>query len=115
MKFPDKDEFLQLFGIQPIEEDPSVALCRYRLHSKSNNLELDLSFSAIQESFQVLLYLGEQQVVNFVSERTTQIELYRDSRESGLRVHFDVAGAAAEAIVTLEPEIKCRWWLIRTE
>lgn len=92
-----------------------MALCRYRFNSKSNGLELDISFSAIQESFQILLYCGGQEVVNFVSERTTKMELYRDSSGSGLRVHFEVSGVQAEAIVTLEPTIKCRWWLIRTE
>lgn len=115
MNFPEKDEFLQVFGMEPVEEDASIALCRYRVHSESSNLDLLLSFSAVQESFEVVLYCARQEVINFVSERTTKIELYRDSSGAGVRAYFDVSGVQAEAIVTLEPEIKCRWWLIRTE
>jgi hypothetical protein len=29
MKFPSTGEFLEAFGIEPIEEDPSMAYCRY--------------------------------------------------------------------------------------
>ena len=115
MVFPDKDQFLQAFGIEPMEEDPSLALCRYKVRSDERDLELLITFSAVQKTFELLLYCSGHEVINLVSERTTKIELYRDSSGDGVRACFDIDGAQAEAIVTLAPEIKCRWWLIRAE
>lgn len=115
MRFPNKDEVFQEFGIEPIEEDPSLALCRYKFHSREFNLDLLVTFSAVQESFEVIVFCLGQEIINIVSERTEKVELYRDSTGRGLRASFEISGMQAEAVVILEPKVSCRWWLIKNE
>lgn len=55
MDFPSTVDFLAAFGIEPVEEDPCMAYCRYVKQSKDRLHELDISFSAVAESFQVVL------------------------------------------------------------
>jgi hypothetical protein len=55
MEFPDTFEFLEEFGIKPLEEYPSMAYLRYVKQSKDGGHELDISFSAVVKSFQVVM------------------------------------------------------------
>ena len=54
MEFPSTSDFLEEFGIEPVEVDPTLALCRYTKKSKNSELEVDISFSAVMRSFQVV-------------------------------------------------------------
>lgn len=114
MKFPGKFEFLDAFGIEPTEEDPSLAYCRYLKESSSDGCEIEISFSGVAESFQIVLRINERELINISSEKVNTIEIYSDKTGAGLRVIFDLAGAQAEALVTLEPDLHCHWWLLRT-
>ncbi|NWA29217.1 hypothetical protein HX866_30465 [Pseudomonas gingeri] len=113
MKFPSVNDFLEEFGIEPVEVDPNLALCRYVQKSQSGGLEIDVSFSAVMESFQVVLRLANQEVANISSENVKFIELVRDSAGAGVRVIFDICETKSEARITFEPEISCRWWILR--
>ncbi|MFJ9992746.1 hypothetical protein [Pseudomonas putida] len=113
MKFPSEDDFLEEFGIEPIEVDQSLALCRYKVESKNSDLELDFSFSAVMESFQVVLKLAKQELAIISSENVKSIEVVRDSSEAGVRVVFDICDSISEAVVTFEPDLNCRWWTLR--
>jgi len=69
MEFPSTFDFLETFGIEPIEEDPSMAYCRYVKRSSDGRLELDMSFSAVADSFQVVLRCDGKKVMAVSSER----------------------------------------------
>lgn len=113
MEFPSENDFLEEFGIEPIEVDPSLALCRYTMKSKNSDLELDFSFSAVMESFQVVLRLSMQELAVFSSENVKSIDVVRDSSEAGVRVVFDICDSISEARVIFEPNLSCRWWTLR--
>lgn len=113
MIFPGKEEFLREFGLEPVEEDSSMALCRYRVRSERRGLEIDISFSAVLESFEVVVYCNGYEIASLVSERVNKIEMRNDSSGSGIRAVFDIQGVRSEAVVNFEPEIACRWWAIR--
>lgn len=38
MEFPSTSDFLEEFGIEPVEIDPTLALCRYTKKSKNSEL-----------------------------------------------------------------------------
>lgn len=113
MEFPSANDFLEEFGIEPVEVDPGLALCRYTKKSKNSELEVDISFSAVMASFQVVLRLAMQELAIISSENVKSIELVRDSSGAGIRVVFDICESISEARVIFEPEVSCRWWTLR--
>lgn len=113
MEFPSTNDFLEEFGIEPIEVDPSLALCRYIKKSTNSELEVDISFSAVMASFQVVLRLAMQEVAIISSENVKSIELVRNSSGAGVHVVFDICESISEARVIFEPEVSCRWWTLR--
>lgn len=113
MKFPDATDFLMEFGIEPVELDPSLSLCRYITKSHSSELEVDFSFSAVMGSFQVVLRLAEQELAIISSESVKIIELFRDDAGAGVHVVFEICNSTSEAWVMLEPDVSCRWWTLR--
>ncbi|WP_081337524.1 MULTISPECIES: hypothetical protein [Pseudomonas putida group] len=113
MEFPSEDDFLEEFGIEPVEVDPGLALCRYTIKSRNSDLELDISFSAVMKSFQVVLKLTMQELAVISSENVESIEVVRDGSVAGVRVVFDVCDSVSEARVIFEPDLSCRWWTLR--
>ena len=113
MEFPSTVDFLETFGIEPIEEDPSMAYYRYVKQSNDGRQELDISFSAVSESFQVVLRCGGKEAMTVSSEKVRLVELRRDHSGSGVHVVFDVRDGTSEAAVTLEPDLHCHWWTLR--
>ncbi|WP_323115089.1 hypothetical protein [Pseudomonas guariconensis] len=113
MEFPSEDDFLEEFGIEPVEVDPGLALCRYTIKSRNSDLELDISFSAVMKSFQVVLKLTMQELAVISSENVESIEVVRDGSVAGVRVVFDVCDSISEARVIFEPDLSCRWWTLR--
>lgn len=115
MDFPSTDEFLEMFGIEPIEEDPSMAYCRYVKVSPGGEVEIDFSFSAASESFQAVLRFSGNELATISSEKVKSIKLRRDASGSGVHVVFDIHGVTSEAWIKLEPEVSCHWWTLRSE
>ena len=114
MDFPSPADFLEAFGIEPVEEDPSMAYCRYVKQSIDGHQELDVSFSEVAASFQVVLRCGGKEVVTVSSEKVRLVELRRDQSGSGIHVVFDVHDGTSEAVLTLEPDLHCHWWTLRS-
>lgn len=115
MEFPSTLEFMEAFGLEPIDEDASMGYCRYVKRSEDGLRELDFSFSAVTESFQVGFRCGGKEVMLVSSEKVRLVELRNDKIGSGFRVVFDFNGETSEAVVTLEPELHCHWWTLRFE
>ncbi|MCI3943269.1 hypothetical protein K0038_00259 [Pseudomonas syringae] len=113
MNFPSTDDFLEEFGIKPTEVDPSMALYRYIVKSKNIEFEVDISFSAIMKSFQIILRLETREFAIISSENVDSIKLTRDSSGAGIHVLFDICESTSEARVIFEPELSCRWWTLR--
>lgn len=114
MKFPSTSDFLEEFGIEPVEVDPTLALCRYIKKSKNSELEVDVYFSAVMKSFQVVLRLSTQELAVISSENVKSIELVRDGSGAGVHVVFEICDSVSEARVIFEPEVSCRWWTLRS-
>ena len=90
MKFPTTDDFLEAFGLEPIEEDSSLAYCRYVKQSLNEEMSIDVSFSAVSESFQIVLRYNGRDVVTISSEKTRFVEIFRDNSGVGVRAVFDL-------------------------
>ncbi|MFB4392838.1 MULTISPECIES: hypothetical protein [unclassified Pseudomonas] len=114
MRFPRENDFLEEFGISPIEVDPGLALIRFLVKSNDGNVELDFSFSAVMESFQVVWRFANRDMMVISSEKVSAIEMIRDDSGAGIRVVFDVCESISEARVNIEPDISCRWWTLRS-
>lgn len=113
MNFPSELDFLESFGIEPISVDPSTAFCRYTKKSPDGCSEVDFSFSAVAESFQVAFRCSGEEVACLSAEGVSLIEFDKTPKGSGVRVKFDVNGLRSEAEITLEPIVHCSWWSIR--
>lgn len=113
MDFPSTHDFFEAFGIEPVEEDPGMAYCRYVKHSADGHMELDMSFSAIANSFQLMLRYGGKEVVMISSENVKLFEIRRHQARADVHVVFDMLGATSEAVVMLEPDLHCNWWTLR--
>jgi len=114
MEFPSPADFLEIFGLAPLEEDANTAYCRYVKRSADGRTEMDLSFSAVATSFQVVVRCDGHELVTISSEKTRFIKLRSDSAGACVRAVFDLHGVQSEALVTLAPELQCRWWTLRT-
>lgn len=114
MGFPTKLDFLDVFGMTPVEEDATMAFCRYSRISNDGRLEIDFSFSAVEASFQVVLRCADYEVATISSERVHRMEFFNDDTGAGIRVAFELADSTSEALVTFEPELRCHWWLLRS-
>lgn len=77
MKYPSTDDFLEEFGIEPVEVDPTLALSLYRVKSRSGDVEVDVSFSVVMGSFEVVLKVSGQELATVSSESVKTIELVR--------------------------------------
>ena len=113
MEFPGTADFLEAFGIEPVEQDPSMAYCRYVKQSGDGLQELDVSFSAVAESFQVVLRCGNKETIRISSENVRKIEIHRDQLSSGVRVFFKVRDGVSAAVVLIEPDLHCHWWTLK--
>jgi hypothetical protein len=114
MELPSKLDFLMEFGLDPVEEDPSMALYRYVKQSDDGLQELAVSFGGVCRSFQVILRCGGNELMSMTSESVEHIKIRRDKSGAGsLHVLFDLQGTISEALVTLEPELRCDWWILR--
>ena len=114
MNFPSKYDFLEAFGIEPAEEDSSMAYYRYVKPSPNGELEIDISFSAISHSFQVVLRCRGHVVATVSSEKVKFIQLRSDKSGDGIHVVFDIQGVNSEVWVKLEPEVNFHWWVLRS-
>jgi hypothetical protein len=110
--FPSTDDFLQAFGLEPIESDRDSAYCRYVKPSSDGNTEIDFSFNAAARSFQAVLRCGGNEIAAICSEKVKFIEIRHDKTMSGLHVVFDIDGVLSEALIALEPTLHCKWWLL---
>ena len=113
MKFPSELDSLESFGIEPVEVDASMACCRYVKTSDDGAVELDFSFSAVSESFQVVLRCAGHEMASVSSENASLIEIRATQRGTGIHVVFDARGGKSEAEMTLEPSLHCSWWYVR--
>ncbi|MBK8455197.1 MAG: hypothetical protein WAQ53_06205 [Thiofilum sp.] len=112
MDFPTNEDFLDIFGLEPIENDPSMGYSRYLKEISNNDIELDISFSAIAQSFQVILRCYTNELVKISSEKVKSIKVRCDKSSSGIYIIFDIQGVTAEAWVKLEPTVSCNWWIL---
>ena len=111
MEFPSAFEFLEMFGIDPAEDGPEC--CRYVKLSTDGQHELDISFSAVADSFQVVLRCAGKDMMAVSSEKVHSIKLRCDESGSGVHVVFDICGVTSEAVIILEPDLHCRWWTLQ--
>ncbi len=54
MKFPDENDFFEAFGIEPVEVDSSLALCRYIKNQKIVNWKLMYRLVVLWGRFRLL-------------------------------------------------------------
>ncbi|MGD7195582.1 hypothetical protein [Ralstonia pseudosolanacearum] len=113
MLFPEQFEFLEKFGIEPTCFDPSAVSFSYRKEDSISGLSIEISFSGVEESFQVRLFRGGDDVAIISSERVRSISVFEDDSGKGVRVAFDFQGLASEAPIILEPVVNMRWWILR--
>lgn len=70
---------------------------------------MDFSFSAVSESFQVILRCGGEELATISSEGVRLIEIRNDQSGAGVHVVFDVGSGKSEATLIMEPYLHCHW------
>lgn len=112
MIFPSSYEFLEKFGIEPVEKDDGIGLYRYIKKGEKTEFEIDISFSVIMRSFQVTLRCSGREISTVSSEGVQSIKIVKDKFGEGLNVVFNINATLSEARVILEPDISFRWWIL---
>lgn len=54
MLYPSSYDFLEAFGLVPVEVDLSIGLYRYIQQANNTALEIDILFSVMMKSFQIV-------------------------------------------------------------
>lgn len=112
MIFPKPFDILETFGLEPVEEDSSIGYYLYTIHSFNYNIDMDISFNGIERSFQVVLRCNGKEISTVSSEKVKSVKIRKDLSGSGIHVLFDYSDESAEALITLEPELKFSWWIL---
>jgi len=115
MQIPCIEDFMECFGMEPIEKDPEMAYLRYIKTSDDGAWGLDFSFSGIMRSFQVVFRHAEKEIGRICSERTKKVEIRMDKFSSGVHVEFEISGCTAEANIILDPYMHCNWSILMHE
>lgn len=88
-----------------------MAYCRYVKKSVDGNQEMDFSFSAVYESFQVIIRCSGKELATISGEGVRFIEIRNDLSGAGVHVVFDAGSGASEATLVMEPNLHCHWWV----
>lgn len=113
MNFPAPNDFLEAFGLYPDSTDEADLFFKYVCRSKAGHAVASLSFSGISESFQINLSSCGEEVMVISSEQVDSISIYEGEYDSGVKVIFSHNGLSSEARITLEPDLKINWWMLR--
>lgn len=114
MEHPSAFDFLENFGLEPVKEEPDMGTYYYVKQSNNGLHELEISFSAIGESFQVILRSNGKEFISICSEKVEFIKLWQDCTGSGVHAEFDIEGVKSKTVVTFEPDLHCRWWTLQS-
>jgi hypothetical protein len=90
MKYPDPLDFLNVFGLEPSEVEPSMAYFKYFKCSQDDLHRLTFSFSAVEESFQVSLEFKGVEVISISSEMVKLIEIIDCDSEPCVKIVFEI-------------------------
>lgn len=110
---PSPTDFLAVFGIEPVEVDATMSYEKYRVFDKARVLELEFSFSEVQNSFQIAMNQESDNIFIFSSECVTSVDIFDEKGVSGFRVNCNFSSAKLEVIVELKPTINCRSSVLR--
>jgi len=116
MKVPCVEDFMESFGMKPVEtkEDPDLRIFLYRAKSNDGKLEIDFSFSEIMSSFQILLRCCDREIGVICSEKMQKIEIYKEKYKSGIKVVFEISGCSSEVDIIIEPDLYYHWSILQT-
>jgi hypothetical protein len=109
---PSENDFFEAFGIRPIETDPDMACEFYVKQSNDGLQEIEISFSLVALSFQVVQRCGGKETMVISSEKLRHIELYKDDSGSGIRAVFEIDNVKSEVVVILQPDLYVHWWTL---
>jgi len=115
MKTPCVEDFMECFGMTPVEEDPEMAYFLYTRKSNDGKLEIDFSFGEITNSFHILLRCCGREVGKIYSEKMQKIEIRKGKYRSGINVVFEISGCASEVDIIFEPDLYCHWRILQIE
>ena len=107
------DELRNKLGLVLTRQDASLGLSCYEIEGASN-LRLMVSISEVENSFQIVLFLENEELALFSSEMVSDLKIEVSDVFTGLRVKFEYGGATSEAVVQTSPVIKCRWSVLET-
>lgn len=113
MKIPSELDFLAALGIEPIDSDPVEGTYSYLIQTPDGERELDISFSALMDFFQLRYRVKGEEVIYLSSERAQSIELFHERNRTTLKVIFEIEGVDAEAIISLAPQLHCHWTVLK--
>lgn len=112
MKFPSDEEFIDCLGLHPVETDADMAYAKFSTMD-SEGVIADFSYSAVSQSFQVVISCVGREVALLSSECVESIDVFESAGESGVRVACKIGGIDTEISLTTSPRIRCKWWLLK--
>lgn len=110
---PDELDLLAFFECEPIHRTPEEGYYCYKV-TDSHGIELYFSFHAVEGSVQVRLMLSDRELVVVSEECAEKIKIENDKFGEYLECTFNLGNSESKAIVQVRPEIKVRWFTLRT-
>lgn len=108
MLYPAREEFLEIFGLEPFRVDPEIGLFVYRAGSEAR-VEVEFSFSLVMRSFQVSMFIDGVEVSVISSEGVDSVSMFESDGRSGLRIEFIPGLGLSRVELALEPTIHLVW------
>lgn len=108
MIHPVENDFLEMFGLEPVLVEPDLGLVAYRIGA-GKGVQVEFSFSLVMRSFQVVTSVDEVVVSVVSSEGVGSIQLFERNGKAGLEVAFNSRGGESKAVLVMEPEVSLMW------
>lgn len=111
---PDETDFLDAFGLDPDESNPSDGFWSYRF-SDDSEVTLVLSFNQFAGSIQTDILVGNHIVETVCHENSRKLEIIKGERGHILKALCKSQGMSTELSVEFSPSINVQWSSLRTE
>lgn len=110
---PEPFDFIELFGVEPIEARPDDGYWCYAF-TDERGVELRFSVDAIERSVQTVVGLRGEVLSRCAQEGAVRVSLQTGGDRKAIRASFRQGTADGELVVEVTPRISVHWSVLTT-